>query len=228
MKQSESSYTYTKGERLYRCENDKVIAGVCGGIAAYFGVDPLIVRILFVVFALGFGFGFLVYLVLWVALPSTASTVIGSARKRLLRDPEDKIIAGVCKGLAYYFGVNVWIPRTYVPHPVFLLSFLNGAHWGAFDYPNFLSVSFSPGATIIYIILWLVLPEAKSASDRLEMKGEKVDLNSIKNNISSEMKGMGERVSKFGKEAGAFAAETGKNFTQKGKAIQQRSNANDP
>ncbi len=216
--QSGSSYTYTKGERLYRSENDKVIAGVCGGIAGYFGVDPLIVRILFVVFALGFGFGFLIYIVLWVAVPSTASTVIGSARKRLLRDPDDKIIGGVCKGLAYYFGVNVWIPRILFLIPFFSF-FFKWAHWGDFGYPNFLSITFSPGATIIYIILWLVLPEAKSASDRLEMKGEKVDLNSIKNNISTEMKGVGERVSKFGKEATAFAAETGKQFSEKGKQM---------
>ena len=98
-----SNYTYTKGERLYRNENNKVIAGVCGGIAAYFGIDPLIVRILFVVFALGFGFGFLVYLVLWVAVPSTASAVIGSARKRLLRDPEDKLIGGVWQRVSLLF-----------------------------------------------------------------------------------------------------------------------------
>ncbi len=214
--ESGGSYTYTKGERLYRNENDKVIAGVCGGLAAYFGVDPLIVRILFVVCALGFGFGFLVYLVLWIAVPSTASTVIGSARKRLLRDPEDKIIGGVCKGLSYYFGINVWIPRILFLIPFFSF-FFKWAHWGAFNYPNFLSISFSPGATIIYIILWLVLPEAKSASDRLEMKGEKVDLNSIKNNISNEMKGVGERVSRFSKETAAFATQTGKQFGTKGR-----------
>lgn len=214
--ESGNRYTYTKGERLYRTENDKVIAGVCGGIAAYFGVDPLITRILFVVFALGFGFGFLVYIVLWIAVPSTASTVIGSARKRLLRDPEDKIIGGVCRGLAYYFGINVWIPRILFLIPFFSF-FFKWAHWGAFGYPNFLSVSFSPGATIVYIILWLVLPEAKSSSDRLEMKGEKVDLNSIKNNIAGEMKGVGERVTKFGKEAADLAAETGKQFGARSK-----------
>ncbi len=210
------SYTYTKGERFYRSENDKVIAGVCGGLAAYFGIDPLIVRILFVVFALGFGFGFLVYIVLWIAVPSTASTVIGSARKRLLRDPEDKLIGGVCKGLAYYFGVNVWVPRILFLIPFFSF-FFKWAHWGAFGYPNFLSVSFSPGATIIYIILWIVLPEAKSASDKLEMKGEKVDLNSIKNNITNEMKGVQEQVTRFSKEAAEFAQQTGKQFSTRGK-----------
>lgn len=206
--ESGNKYTYTKGDRLYRNENEKVIAGVCGGIATYFGVDPLIIRILFIVCTVGFGFGLLVYLVLWVAVPSTASAIIGSSKKRLLRDGEDKLIAGVCKGLSLYFGVNVWIPRI-----LFLIPFISiifrWNNWGAVSYPNFFSVSFSPAATIVYIILWLVLPEAKSTSDRLEMKGEKVDLNSIKNNITEELKGVHERVAKFGAEAGTFVGERG-------------------
>jgi len=209
--ESGRNYTYTKGERLFRSENDKVIAGVCSGIGHYFGIDPLIVRILFIIFAFGFGFGFITYLVLWIAVPSTASTVLGAAKKRLLRDPENKIIAGVCSGLGYYFGVNAWIPRVLFLIPFFSFIF-RWNHWGALDFPNFVSFSFSPASTIIYIILWLVLPEAKTTSERLEMKGEKVDLNSIKNNISEEMKGVGERVSKFGKEAASFAQQTGKRF----------------
>ena len=214
--QSNNRYTYTRGERLFRNENDKVIAGVCGGIASYFGIDPLIVRILFIVFALGFGFGFLVYLVLWIAVPSAASTVIGSARKRLMRDPEDKFIGGVCKGLSYYFGVNVWIPRALFLIPFFTFVF-RWNDWGAVHYPNFFSLSFSPAAAIIYIILWLVLPEAKSNSDRLEMKGEKVDLNSIWSNVTNETKGMGDRVKKFSQEAVDLATETGKKFGSQSK-----------
>ncbi len=212
---AKGNYTYTKGERLYRSENDKVIAGVCGGIAAYFGIDAMLMRILFIICAFA-GFGFLVYIVLWIAVPSTASTVIGGAKKRLLRDPEDKLIGGVCRGLSYYFGVNVWVPRAIFLIPFFTVVF-RWSDWGAFHYPNFFSLSFSPAAALTYIILWIVLPEAKSASDRLEMKGEKVDLNSIKNNISSEMKGVGERVNKFSKEATAFATETGKQFGARGK-----------
>src|SRR6478609_2888581 len=207
--ESGRGYTYTKGERLYRSENHKVIAGVCSGIGHYFGIDPLIVRILFIIFSFGFGFGFIVYLVLWIAVPSTASTVLGAAKKRLLRDPDSKIIGGVCSGLGYYFGVNPWIPRVLFLIPFFSF-FFRWNHWGAFDVPNFISFSFSPASTIVYIILWLVLPEAKTTSERLEMKGEKVDLNSIKNNISEEMKGVGERVTKFGKEAADFAQQTGK------------------
>jgi hypothetical protein len=63
---------------------------------------------------------------------------------------------------------------------------------------------------IIYIILWLVLPEATTTTEKLEMKGEKVDMNSIKNSVMEEMKGMQQRAEKFGSEAKTFAQEKGK------------------
>lgn len=55
--------------RLYRSAHDKVIAGVCGGLAAYFKIDPAIVRLAFLVFALVGGASILLYIVLWVAVP---------------------------------------------------------------------------------------------------------------------------------------------------------------
>lgn len=54
--------------RMYRDSQDKSIGGVCSGLAYYFNTDPLLIRILFVI-ALFVGFGFLAYLVLWIALP---------------------------------------------------------------------------------------------------------------------------------------------------------------
>lgn len=54
--------------RLTRSETDKKIAGVAGGLAAYFGVDPTLVRVLWVV-ALLMGWGFLAYVILWIVLP---------------------------------------------------------------------------------------------------------------------------------------------------------------
>ncbi len=54
-----------------------------------------------------------------------------------------------------------------------------------------------------------MIPEASSTSEKLEMKGEKVDLNSIKNSVVEEMKGVKERVNKLGKEAGNIAKEKG-------------------
>jgi phage shock protein C len=55
--------------RLYRSATDKVIGGVCGGLAHYFNIDPALVRIAFVVFALTGGAGVLLYIVLWIAIP---------------------------------------------------------------------------------------------------------------------------------------------------------------
>ena len=56
-------------QKLTRSRRDRRIAGVCGGLAAYSGIDVTIIRILFVVLALAGGPGLLVYLVLWVVLP---------------------------------------------------------------------------------------------------------------------------------------------------------------
>ncbi len=61
----------TKSKRLYRSVNDRKIAGVCGGIAEYFKIDPTIVRLIFFILLLPGGFpGLIPYLVLWVVVPS--------------------------------------------------------------------------------------------------------------------------------------------------------------
>lgn len=218
---SQQGYTRTGNARFYRDENNKVVAGVCSGIANYFDIDPLVVRILFIVFSFGFGFGFITYLVLWVAAPSTASTVIGSPKKRLFRDPDNKIIAGVCSGLAQYFGLNIWIPRALFIIP-FLSFVFRWSHWAFADFPSFINLTFSPGALLVYIILWLVLPEATTTSEKLEMKGERVDLNSIKNTIQQDMEGFKDRAEKFGREVGDRAQEAGRQFgTNVGRAARQ-------
>jgi phage shock protein C len=56
--------------RLYRSRKDRVIGGVCGGLGAYFGIDPVIVRVVFVILAIWGGLGFLGYLVLWIVIPA--------------------------------------------------------------------------------------------------------------------------------------------------------------
>ena len=60
--------------RLYRDPDSHVIGGVCGGVGEYFGIDPVIVRIIFVVFFLAWGAGFLVYILLWLVLPEARTT----------------------------------------------------------------------------------------------------------------------------------------------------------
>ena len=55
--------------RLTLSSRDKKIAGVCGGIADYFGVDPTLVRVIAVIFALFFGWGVIAYLLAWWIMP---------------------------------------------------------------------------------------------------------------------------------------------------------------
>ncbi len=72
---SQRSYSGQGGRRrLYRDPNNKVIGGVCGGIGEYFGIDPVIMRVLFVVFFLLWGTGLLIYILLWIAIPEARTT----------------------------------------------------------------------------------------------------------------------------------------------------------
>ena len=55
--------------RLYRSRGDRKIAGVCGGLAAYLGIDPVVPRLIWVVFALAAGTGLLAYIICWLVIP---------------------------------------------------------------------------------------------------------------------------------------------------------------
>ncbi len=57
-------------KRLYRSSKNKIIAGVCSGIGEYYGIDPVIVRLVWVILSLvSFGFGVLAYLIAWMIIP---------------------------------------------------------------------------------------------------------------------------------------------------------------
>jgi len=57
-------------KRLYRSSTNKMVAGVCGGLAEYFNVDPVIIRIIAVILLLPGGLpGFLPYVILWIVVP---------------------------------------------------------------------------------------------------------------------------------------------------------------
>lgn len=58
-----------KNKKLYRNNEDSIIAGVCGGLADYFEIDVTLVRVIFVLLLIGGGSGFLIYLVLWLITP---------------------------------------------------------------------------------------------------------------------------------------------------------------
>jgi phage shock protein PspC (stress-responsive transcriptional regulator) len=63
----------TGPRRIFRDPEDRMIGGVCSGLGAYMGIDPVIMRILFVLFLI-FGIGFLVYIILWIVVPEARTT----------------------------------------------------------------------------------------------------------------------------------------------------------
>lgn len=56
-------------KKLTLSNTDKKIGGVCGGLGEYFGIDPILFRLAFVLFTLGGGSGILLYIILWVIMP---------------------------------------------------------------------------------------------------------------------------------------------------------------
>lgn len=108
---------------------------------------------------------------------STAQT--GPIKRRMFRDPDEKAIGGVCSGIAHYFDIDVvWIRLA-----TFLLIFFGGVSlW-------------------VYIILWIIIPEAKTTADRLAMRGEAVNIDNISKSVSDEMEGVKNRFNAYGKEA---------------------------
>jgi len=101
------------------------------------------------------------------------------ASKRLFRDPSDKVLGGVASGLAAYFGIEdpVWIRIAFV----FLL--------------------FTTGVGLLaYIIMWIIVPKAKTASDRLAMRGAPINAESIAHNVEEDLNEISEKVKKFGRD----------------------------
>lgn len=105
--------------------------------------------------------------------------------KKLFRNPDDRIIGGVCSGLGAYIGVDtVWVRLFFVA--AFFMGF------GFFT----------------YIILWIVMPEAKTASDKLKMKGEPINIQNIGKKFEEEANKVSENLknvdtNKFTKKAGS-------------------------
>lgn len=96
-------------KRLYRATDNRVIGGVCSGLSAYFKVDPLVMRILFVVLFFANGIGLLAYLILWIAVPGAVTTAqklemrgeevtISNIEKRV-RDENPEMKAGQAVGV---------------------------------------------------------------------------------------------------------------------------------
>lgn len=207
--------------RLYRSENDKILGGVCSGLANYLRLDPAIVRIIFALITLGgFGLGFILYIILWVVLPPRSLAL--NVRKRLYRNGDDRVIGGVASGLAAYFHIDVWIPRLIFALPLILgiIASIFRNIWFDFDAgPAFVTGGFGGSLFITYLVLWIVLPEAVSASEKLEMRGEKVDLESIKNTIRGDIENFKGRAKEMGSEMQEQFSKVGEQMKQSTQAF---------
>lgn len=203
--------------RLYRDSSDKFIGGVCSGIANYLNTDPAIVRILFAIITFGgFGLGFLLYILLWIILPTRDLDTYGG--KRLFRNPDDRMIGGVAGGLAAYFGSRTSTVRLIFAAPFIfsaLVSVLDWFSWGhGFSlFPNIFFGSIGGTFFLAYIVLWIVLPEARTNYEKMEMRGEKVDVNSIRQNVREGMGSVKDRVKGWSEEV----KESAQNFSSKAK-----------
>ena len=162
-KQSQESSKKENKKRIYRNSSDKVIAGVASGLANYFGLDPIIFRLIFIA-SLFTGFGFIAYLIFWIGIPENESGRINE-NKRLYRDGDNKILGGVAFGLANYFGVDPAIIRI-----LFIVSLFIGGF-----------------GLLAYLILWISIPEAKTVGEKMNMKGYTLTLENIEKFIKEKL-----------------------------------------
>ena len=221
----QSSTKSTGKKRLYRDSSDKFVGGVCSGLANYMNIDPAIVRILFAIITFGgFGLGFLLYIIMWIVLPPKDLDVYGG--KRLFRNPESKVIGGVAGGLSAYFDIDVWKVRLIFLAPMIFSAIFGVFFDGPFDRGfewDILSGSLTGTFVLIYIVLWAVLPEARSPYEKMEMRGEKVDVNTIKQNVQEGMGTMKDKMKDWSgevKEAAQRMGDKAKEFSNtRGKAF---------
>lgn len=207
--------------RLFRDDKDKLLGGVCGGLANYLRMDPSIIRILFAIITIGgFGAGFLIYILLWIILPSRSLET--QIRKRLFRNPDDKVIGGVASGIASYLNIAVWIPRLIFAFPLvigIITSVFQNAFFHFNPFPSIIFSSFGSTFFIVYIVLWAVIPLANTATEKLEMRGEKIDLNTIKNTIQEDLESFKNRAEKWGSDIKEKSQKFGEEFKDRGKTF---------
>jgi phage shock protein PspC (stress-responsive transcriptional regulator) len=83
---------------------------------------------------------------------------------RMYRDPDQRIIGGVCAGMGAYWRIEPWLVRV-----IFFIIAMMGGLGG-----------------LLYLILWIVIPEAKTTAQKIEMKGEPVNIHNIKDSVKKE------------------------------------------
>ena len=112
--------------------------------------------------------------------------------KRLYRDPDHKVLGGVCSGLATYLNLDRILVRI-----IFFLLFL-----------GFSSVGFHHGSgsliVLMYIVLWIVIPEARTVEQRCAMHGESPDLSHIQKRVEDGANQVGSGLRRVGSQGGAI------------------------
>ena len=134
--------------RLTRSRTQGVIGGVCAGLANYYAVDVVLVRLLFVILSIAGAIigGVIVYVAALIIMPEGTDQAAPVADGRVLRrSTTDRQIAGVCGGMAEYFEVD--------PTAVRLLWVILSIFAGAII-----------GGVIAYLLAWLIIPRASGVS----------------------------------------------------------------
>ncbi len=177
-------------EKLFRDKKDKIIAGVCSGIANHFAIDPIIVRLIFVLFTifnivtfLSFNLGILAYIIFWIILKP--AELKPNVSKKLFRNPKDKILGGVCGGIAPFFNIDTWIVRLLFLSPILLGFVSNTANFSQVNI-DLISNSFYSLSFLSYFLLWFIIPLAKVDTDYMLLKGEPININTIQKKTSMQ------------------------------------------
>jgi phage shock protein PspC (stress-responsive transcriptional regulator) len=100
---------------------------------------------------------------------------MGYVEKRLYRDPDSRVFGGVCSGLGHYLNIDPVILRI-----IFVILF--------FVYGS---------SFLIYLILWIAIPKARTTAQKLEMKGEKINISNIERSFHEEFQEVKENFKKF-------------------------------
>jgi phage shock protein PspC (stress-responsive transcriptional regulator) len=180
-KEEPKSSTYSQpsaNKKLFRDQKRKIVGGVCAGLGHYFNIDPVWPRVLFALLVLGsYGGLLLLYIILWIALPASEELTEEASVKKMYRDAEKKVLGGVASGLAAFFGADITLIRLLFV----VFGFIGGLGF------------------ILYIILWIALPEANTITEKMEMQGEPVTLSNIESSVKKSLNEKGEEESTLAK-----------------------------
>ncbi len=161
-----------KQKKLQRDTKRKLLGGVAAGIAHYFGIDPLWVRLIIVVLFFNLFIWFpisgailVAYVILWIVLPPSEVLEEDKNLKKMFRNSEKRVLGGVASGLGAYFGADINLIRI-----LFVITALLGGT-----------------GLVLYIILWIITPEAKSITDKIQMQGEPVTLSNIESSVKKSL-----------------------------------------